>query len=426
MGVAASASTSWAGTPPAVREQAAELLPRSAELTTALNDHLFAMMPELRERDDGELREETWSSCESNVLQVLRLLMSGAGPDAIVMPVEAAEWARSLVRRGITLAALLRAYRLGHAWFWDRWTQLLHDRLLDAEAFIEAQECSSAFLFAYIDHMSAVLVEEYGSERERVVRGAEQLRAETVRALLGGEPDRRGGRRRPAGLRAASPPRRAARLGARQRAARPRARRARGGGGARSGRAARGAVRRRERRRLVRSVRVAAGSSRSMPMRPRRGSSSRRARRGTGSTASGARTTRRCRPRASRRWRATRQRRSPATTGSSSSRCSPPISRARERSSRAGSARWHRRSEPAARLRETVLALLVAGGSATRVAKQLFVHQNTVAYRVKRAEELLGRRVTDDPVELTCALALVAVLGAAVLPEDGEEPAVTE
>src|ERR1700754_5021031 len=133
MSVAASARSAWAGTPPAVSELAAELLPRSAELTTGLNDHLFATMPELRERDDGELRRETWASCESNVVQVLRLLRSGAGPDAIVMPVEAREWARSLVRRGITLPVLLRAYRLGHGWFWDRWSQLLRDREPDAE-----------------------------------------------------------------------------------------------------------------------------------------------------------------------------------------------------------------------------------------------------------------------------------------------------
>src|ERR1700760_221050 len=168
MGIAASAPGAQDDMPPVVLELAAELLPRCTELTTALNDHLFAMMPELRERDDGELREETWASCESNVLQILRLLKRGAGTEAIVMPAEAAEWARVLVRRGITLATLLRAYRLGHAWVWDLWSQMLHDRLADPEEFIAAQEHSSAFLFAYIDHMSAVLVEEYGSERERV------------------------------------------------------------------------------------------------------------------------------------------------------------------------------------------------------------------------------------------------------------------
>ena len=67
------------------------------------------------------------------------------------------------------------------------------------------------------------------------------------------------------------------------------------------------------------------------------------------------------------------------------------------------------------RLRETVLAFLGHGGSGTRAAKDLHVHQNTVTYRVKRAEELLGRRVSDDPIELTCALTLAAVLGPAVL-----------
>jgi DNA-binding PucR family transcriptional regulator len=78
-------------------------------------------------------------------------------------------------------------------------------------------------------------------------------------------------------------------------------------------------------------------------------------------------------------------------------------------------------TEPAARLRETVLAFLVANGSGTRAAKELFVHHNTVAYRVKRAEELLGRRVTDGSVELMCALTLAAVLGSAVLTGDGDD-----
>src|SRR3954454_24642969 len=115
--------------PPAVHALAAELLPQSAELAREMNDHLFAMMPELRERDDGEPRAETLASCEVNIAQVLRLQKLGAGPDALVLPVEAAGWARSLVRRGITPATLLRAYRLGHAWLWDRWSQLLHERV---------------------------------------------------------------------------------------------------------------------------------------------------------------------------------------------------------------------------------------------------------------------------------------------------------
>jgi DNA-binding PucR family transcriptional regulator len=77
-------------------------------------------------------------------------------------------------------------------------------------------------------------------------------------------------------------------------------------------------------------------------------------------------------------------------------------------------------TEPVERLRDTMLAFLTSGGSATKVAKELYVHQNTVAYRIKKAEEMLGRKISAGPLELTCALKLAAVLGPAVLGrEDG-------
>jgi DNA-binding PucR family transcriptional regulator len=79
-------------------------------------------------------------------------------------------------------------------------------------------------------------------------------------------------------------------------------------------------------------------------------------------------------------------------------------------------------TEAAERLRETVLAMLVSGGSATRVGKDLFVHKNTVAYRVKQAEEMLGHEIHEHPVELSCALTLAAVLGPAVLVDNGRAP----
>jgi hypothetical protein len=391
-------------------------------LTTELNDHLFAAMPELRERDDGELREETWESCESNVVQVLRLLKSGVGPEAIVMPVEAREWARSLVRRGITLPVLLRAYRLGHAWLWDRWSLMLHDRLPDVEAFMLAQERSSAFLFAYIDAMSATLVEEYGSERERVMRGAEQLRAETVRAILSGEPideEVVGGRlryelrRHHVALRVSG---RGSELRGLERAAREVAA-VLGPGEPLT--VASGAA----------SVDVwwgAFGPPQLGPLdtyAPPDGITV-----AAGTPGHGLAGFRRSHDEAVRAARVATLARESAAQVTRYERVelvsllATDLPRAREFVVRrlGGLAAA---SEPMERLRETVLAFLVAGGSGTRVAKQMFVHQNTVAYRVKRAEELLGRRVTHDPVELTSALTLAAVLGAAVLDDTGGEPA---
>jgi DNA-binding PucR family transcriptional regulator len=73
-------------------------------------------------------------------------------------------------------------------------------------------------------------------------------------------------------------------------------------------------------------------------------------------------------------------------------------------------------SEPSvARLRETLRLYLQSWGSHVRTAELLDVHQNTVAYRIRRAEELRGRPVYDRRPELEAALLLVDRLGDEIL-----------
>ena len=413
--------------PSAVRELAGEWLPGAPRLAREMNEHLFAMMAELRERDDGVLPEETRASCEVNIAQVLRLLSLGTGPDALVLPPEAAEWARSLVRRGITLVALLRAYRLGHAWLWDRWSQALHDRIAEPEELVAALEPSSAFMFEYVDLISGVLVAEYGTERERMMRSAEQLRAETVRTILAAGPvdeevaSRRLGyelRRHHVSLRVSG---RGRELRGLERAAREVAAVLGGGeplvvgSGAASVDVWWGGYAPPDAAALDAyvppdGILVAAG-------RPDHGIDG--FRRSHAEALEAARVA--------------------ALAGGAAaavmryerielvSLLASDFPRARAfvavRLGPLAAA-----TDSAARLRETVLAFLAANGSSTRVAKELFVHHNTVAYRVKRAEELLGRRVTDEPIELTCALTLAAALGRAVLAgaDDDGEPGLSD
>jgi DNA-binding PucR family transcriptional regulator len=403
------------GMPPAVRALAAELLPRAPELARGLTGHLVANMPELAAGDD-DLREETRASVEGNVDQVLRLYKLGAPADALVVPPDAAELVRGMVRRGITLAVLLRTYRLGHAWFWDIWSEALTERVADPNQLVLARDQSSAFLFAYIDGISGALVEAYGTERERMMRSAAQLRAETVRAILAGDAideevaDRRLGyelRRHHVALRLTSG---VAEVRGLERAA-TEAAAALGPGtplvvlsGAASIDVWSGAydapsVEGLEHYQPPEGIRVAFGAPAHgvEGFRSSHAEALQAARIASLAPATAAPVTGYARvelvsllatdlPRA--RAFVARQLGPLATT-----------------------------DEPAERLRETVLAFLTAGGSATRVAKELYVHQNTVAYRVKRAEELLGRRVTENPIELTCALTLAAALGPAVLSE---------
>jgi DNA-binding PucR family transcriptional regulator len=377
-------------------------------------DHLYATIPELAATEDDELMVDLLASAEANLRQVLWVLKRGAAVDEVGLPPEAAAFMRANVRRGIPLPAELRAYRLGHAWLWDRWARALQERIPDPEELIAAQETSSACIFAYIDRVSDQLVEEYGTERERMMRGAAQLRAETVRAILAGEPideetlpGRLGYdvRRWHLAMRVSSGTSEVRGL---ERAAREAAATLAPGeplivpSGAASFDVWAGAYEPADARALARyeppeGVSVAFG-------RPARG-------------LDGFRRSHR---------EAVQAARIAALAGSRGggvvdyaevelvSLLAYDLPRAREFvANRLGPLAAP--GESTQRLRETLRVFLAMGGRSARAAKELYVHQNTVAYRIKRAEELLGRRVTEDPVELICALALADTLGPAVL-----------
>jgi DNA-binding PucR family transcriptional regulator len=70
-----------------------------------------------------------------------------------------------------------------------------------------------------------------------------------------------------------------------------------------------------------------------------------------------------------------------------------------------------------ARLRETVAAYYAAGGSARAAADALGLHKNTVLYRLRQAEELLGHGIDERRLPLELALMLAAAHGDRVLPE---------
>jgi DNA-binding PucR family transcriptional regulator len=66
-------------------------------------------------------------------------------------------------------------------------------------------------------------------------------------------------------------------------------------------------------------------------------------------------------------------------------------------------------------LRETARVFLHSGGSFTATADQLFLHRNTVQYRIRQAEELRGRPFSDGRLDAELALLACHWLGSAVL-----------
>jgi DNA-binding PucR family transcriptional regulator len=68
-----------------------------------------------------------------------------------------------------------------------------------------------------------------------------------------------------------------------------------------------------------------------------------------------------------------------------------------------------------ARLRETMLVFLHSGGSYKATAERLVLHKNTVQYRIRKAEESLGRPVGENRHDVELALRVSYWLGPAVL-----------
>lgn len=402
-----------------VQDLAADLLGQAEDLGRGMAEHLHEIVPELM-GGDRELFEETRSSCEANIAQVLRLVKRGAPATALVLPPEAAAFVHGVVRRGYPLPLVLRSYRRGHQWLWEQWSELLHARLDDPPALHEALEFSSAWLFEYVDVISDLLVEEYGNERDRLVRSAAAVRAETVQAILSGD--------------SFDEEVASARLGYELRrhhlALRVCGEAGPGGdvrGLERAAHEAAAALGCRQPLVIVSGATVLSVWCGSREPNDDEHLAALEAyeppegiRVTAGTPGPGVEGFRRSQAEAAQAARVAALADTHATSVVTyrAVELVSLLAADFERAKRFVAAQLGPLAGPddaMARLRETVLAFLTANGSNVRVARALHIHQNTVIYRVNRAEELLERPVTARQAELTCALMLAARLGPAVL-----------
>jgi DNA-binding PucR family transcriptional regulator len=137
---------------------------------------------------DPELRASTYASTDSVLRLIVDLARTGRPPNVAVPPPAAVDYAREFVRRGLPLDSLLRAYHIGQATFFRRWSTQAHETITDPQALTEAVELGANWTFAYIERLSDGLVQRYAEERERWVRSAAAVRAQVIDALLASEP----------------------------------------------------------------------------------------------------------------------------------------------------------------------------------------------------------------------------------------------
>jgi DNA-binding PucR family transcriptional regulator len=157
-------------------------------LAQEMADLLMASIPELGRADDEDFRAGLRLSCESNLSAIWNQLLTGVSLDAIVPPAEAIAWSHELVHRGVPVPALLRAYRLGHGLAERRLEETAGELEIEPEICWRALARISRHLFAYIDVVCTDLVDDYEQERAQWIRGAAAARAELVGAIVERQP----------------------------------------------------------------------------------------------------------------------------------------------------------------------------------------------------------------------------------------------
>lgn len=173
----------------AIQDQVTVVLSRLPpdELGEAMADELLALMPEIQRSTDADFRTTLVRSCASNVAAAFAVLLGGDPGAPVTPPADAIAFAHELVHRGVGLAALLRAYRLGQ-WFVHTSVEAKATEL-EVEPAVRWKVLAhvSNYMFLYVDAISAKLVEDYEAERARWIRGAAAARAELITAMLEGE-----------------------------------------------------------------------------------------------------------------------------------------------------------------------------------------------------------------------------------------------
>ena len=161
---------------------------RPAPLAQEMADLLMTSIPELGRAADEDFRAGLLLSCESNLTAIWNQLLLGTSLESVAPPAEAIAWSHELVHRGVALPALLRAYRLGHGLAERRLEEAAGELEIEPEIRWRVLARISHHLFAYIDAVCTDLVDDYEQERAQWIRGAAAARAELVSAIVRREP----------------------------------------------------------------------------------------------------------------------------------------------------------------------------------------------------------------------------------------------
>jgi PucR C-terminal helix-turn-helix domain/GGDEF-like domain len=174
---------------PAVADLTAVVAEAVSRRADVVSDDVYEVIvreiPELRE--DNVVLDLLASSVVSNVGTCLQILQHQIDLSTVQAPLAALEYARRRAQHGTPLTALLRSYRLGHTCFSDWLFRELAAQTDDAQMITAATLAMSQVVAGYVDQTSEEIVAAYTRERENWLRNRSAARAARIRDLLSGQ-----------------------------------------------------------------------------------------------------------------------------------------------------------------------------------------------------------------------------------------------
>jgi DNA-binding PucR family transcriptional regulator len=163
------------------------LIENPAALFAEVDAAVLAAAPQ-RLADDPTITVATIATDHANILHWAHanVLRAGAPVSANPTP-EALDLARDIVRRGLD-DTTLNVYRIGQNVAWRAWMALAFTLTEDPRELRELLDVTSRSIFAFVDETVAGLEEMIERERGQLLRGTSAERLETVNLILEGAP----------------------------------------------------------------------------------------------------------------------------------------------------------------------------------------------------------------------------------------------
>ncbi len=159
-----------------------ELGRNAARYADLVIERIDAEIPELL--SDDRRRDLGRTGSEALLREFASALQHELGAIQYHAPTAALAFSRHLAREGVSLAAILRSYRLGQEVLFARAADMALETP-DADA-LRALARVGALSFAFADHAMTDVAHEYETQRELFIRGTLAQRATTLQALLAG------------------------------------------------------------------------------------------------------------------------------------------------------------------------------------------------------------------------------------------------